>query len=173
MPVPSGQPFSRIKIRVAAALFEGDEIALIHRVRKGRDQYTLPGGNVEPGEPLLHALARELDEELGLDLAEADEAPQLTWIQDAMVTRPGGTPPRKLHLVFRLHITPPTRGRLRTVEHDDAAGPGHLTWIPYRDTAGKPLFPPAPIATLASPRAPLDAAHCLLPPMDDTSYTWI
>ncbi|MFI2367890.1 NUDIX hydrolase [Streptomyces sp. NPDC018833] len=169
----SAEPFTRIKIRVAAALFNDDEIALIHRTKNGQDQYTLPGGNVEPGEPIHQALARELDEELGLDLTEASSVPQLTWIQDAMVTRPGSTPPRKLHFVFRVHIAGPTRTRLRTVEHDDTAGAGHLAWSHYKDTAGKALFPPVPLAELATPTAPLDAARALLPALDDTNYNWI
>ncbi len=47
----SAEPFTPIKIRVAAALCNGDEVALIHRAKNGRDQYTLPGGNgaVPPG----------------------------------------------------------------------------------------------------------------------------
>ncbi|MGW0121726.1 NUDIX hydrolase [Streptomyces sp. NPDC003327] len=169
----AAQPFTRIKMRVAAALFNGEEIALIHRTKDGQDQYTLPGGNVEPGEPIRQALARELDEELGLDLTDATGVPHLTWIQDAMVTRPGPTPPRKLHLVFRLHIDNSTRARLRTVEHDDTAGAGHLTWSHYKDTAGKALFPPVPLAELATPTAPLDAALALLPTLNDANYRWV
>lgn len=169
----SAEPFTRIKIRVAAALFNGDEIALICRTKNGQDQYPLPGGNVEPGEPVHQALARELDEELGLDLAETSSVPQLTWIQDAMVTRPGSIPPRKLHLVFRVHIDNTTRARLRTIEHDDTAGAGHLTWHHYKDTADKALFPPVPLTELVTPTAPLDAARALLPTMDDSNYHWI
>jgi 8-oxo-dGTP pyrophosphatase MutT (NUDIX family) len=171
--VTSAEPFTRIKIRVAAALFNGDEIALIHRIKNGQDQYTLPGGNVEPGERIHQALARELDEELGLDLSESSCVPQLTWIRDAMVARPGSTPPRKLHLVFRFHIVDVTRARLRTVEHDDTAGAGHLIWIHYKDTADKALFPPVPLAELATPTVPLDAARAFLPTLDDTNYHWI
>ncbi|MFB7026725.1 MULTISPECIES: hypothetical protein [unclassified Streptomyces] len=110
---------------------------------------------------------------LGLDLAETSDTPQLTWIQDAMVTRPGSAPPRKLHLVFRLHVTDTVRARLRTVEHDDTAGAGHLIWSHYEDTAGKALFPPVPLAGLVTPTAPIDAAQAFLPPLDDATYQWI
>ncbi|MCE7050069.1 NUDIX domain-containing protein [Streptomyces purpurascens] len=36
----------------------------------------MPGGNVDPGEPVHQALARELDEKLGLDLTDASGVPQ-------------------------------------------------------------------------------------------------
>ncbi|WP_405504470.1 hypothetical protein [Streptomyces purpurascens] len=97
----------------------------------------------------------------------------MTWIQEAMVTRHGSTPPRKLHLVFRIHIADPTRVRLRTVEHDDTAGVGHLIWSPYRDTVDQAPFPPVPLAALATPMASLDAAQAFLPPLDDSNYQWI
>lgn len=89
------------------------------------------------------------------------------------MTRPGSTPPRKLHFVFRVHIPNATRAHLRTVEHDDTAGAGQLTWSHYKDTAGKALFPPVPVAELAAPAEPLDAARAFLPPLDDTNYQWI
>ncbi|MFF9765340.1 hypothetical protein ACIGXF_20605 [Streptomyces sp. NPDC053086] len=62
---------------------------------------------------------------------------------------------------------------MRTVEYDDTAGAGHLVWSHYKDTAGKALFPPVPIAELATPTAPIDAAQALLPPLDDSNYRWI
>ncbi|NGO77748.1 NUDIX hydrolase [Streptomyces sp. YC504] len=168
------EQFSRIKIRVAAALFHNDQVALIHRSKNGRDQYTLPGGNVDDGEAIPAALARELDEELGLNLQHLSRQPELTWIQDAMLTRPGSTPsPRKLHLVFRLHIDQAQRARLRTVEHDDTAGAGHLIWSHYKETADKALFPPVPLAELPAPDAPVTAAQAWALPLNDTNYQWI
>jgi 8-oxo-dGTP diphosphatase len=51
-------PFSRIKIRTGALVFCGEDVALIRRDRPTGSHYTPPGGNVEPGEDILDALAR-------------------------------------------------------------------------------------------------------------------
>jgi 8-oxo-dGTP pyrophosphatase MutT (NUDIX family) len=170
-------PFSRLKIRVGAILFCGDDIALIRRDRPDSVHYTPPGGNVEPGEDLVVALRRELHEELHLDPGEGTE-PELLWVVDQMVTRPGSTPPpRKLHLIYRLHISPEIRAGLATEEHDELDGGGHeighVEWIDYRKTAGLPIFPPIgpALAALPAPDAPhTDAA---LPAVTDDNYQWV
>ncbi|MGR7002999.1 NUDIX hydrolase [Yinghuangia aomiensis] len=172
-PTTPQRPFHHIKIRVAAAVFDGDDVALVRRVKPtGASHYSLPGGNVEPGEDLADALRRELDEELGLRLAPDGPAPAFTWLVDAMVSRPGATPPRKLHLVYRVHLAPGLRAGLRTTE-DDEAGPGDIVWLNYRRTVGLHLFPPVPLAGLAHPHAPAEAAQALLPPMNDATFTWV
>ena len=81
-------PFSRIKIRVGALVFCGNEVALIRRDRPDSVHYTPPGGNVEPGEELEAALQRELAEELDLHPEQAG-APELLWVVDQRVSRPG------------------------------------------------------------------------------------
>ncbi|MFI7618663.1 NUDIX hydrolase [Nonomuraea terrae] len=64
------------------------------------------------------ALRRELAEELHLDLSHATE-PELLWLVDQRVSRPGPTPPpRKLHLIYRLHITERVRSTLARNEYD-------------------------------------------------------
>ena len=57
---------------VAAFLRDGNRVLLCHRSPQRRwypDVWDLPGGHVEPGELPGAALARELHEELGIDVA--------------------------------------------------------------------------------------------------------
>ncbi|QDY81444.1 NUDIX hydrolase [Streptomyces qinzhouensis] len=101
-----------------------------------------PGGNVEHGEDLDVALARELTEELLLDTALA-EGGGLLWVVDQRVTRPGPTPPpRKLHLIYRFHISPGVLATLAEQELDELPDGSHeagvIEWIDYRRTAELP-----------------------------------
>ena len=170
-------PFSRVKIRAAALVFCGDDVALIRRDRPNASHYTPVGGNVEPAEDILDALGRELSEELHLNVAHATE-PELCWIQDQRVSRPGPTPPpRKLHLVFRCFVTPGVRATLATVEHDEqpdgTSETGIIEWVSYRKLAGLPLFPLIGEAVAALPSSDAPAGNPYLPAITDQNYTWV
>ena len=163
-------PFTTVKIRTAAAVICDQQVALIRRVKDGVEQYTMPGGNVEPGEDLLDGLRRELAEELGLDL-DVDVQPGLLAVQDQMVTRPGPTPPpRKLHLIFRVPVASGQCAAIAMVEHDDLSD-GAIVWMPLVEAAGVHLFP-AVGGLLAGldPQQPSSAV--LLPALNDRTFRW-
>jgi 8-oxo-dGTP diphosphatase len=64
---------------VVGALLRGSRVLLVHRSPDRRDfpaRWSLPGGHVEPGEPPVDALVRELREELGVE-AVVSGAPSL------------------------------------------------------------------------------------------------
>ncbi|MFC4506055.1 MULTISPECIES: hypothetical protein [Streptomyces] len=95
---------------------------------------------------LPDALRRELAEELRRDVGQA-EGGELLWVVDQSVSRPGPTPPpRKLHLIYRCHVTAGVRATLAEQELDELADGSHevgtVVWIDYCQTADLPLFPP-------------------------------
>lgn len=58
------------QLAVSAAIFRDGKVLLTRRARSpAKGFYSLPGGRVEFGESLHQALAREVDEETGLEIA--------------------------------------------------------------------------------------------------------
>ncbi len=63
-------------LQVVAAVIERDERILICQRRPGQShalQWEFPGGKIEPGETPAQALARELEEELGVRGARGEQ----------------------------------------------------------------------------------------------------
>ncbi|MEV0647394.1 NUDIX hydrolase [Phytomonospora sp. NPDC050363] len=78
----SAQGPARAQI-VVGLLRDGDRVLLCHRSPQRRwypDVWDLPGGHIEPGELPGVALARELREELGIDV-EAPAGPPMRRLQ--------------------------------------------------------------------------------------------
>ena len=57
-----------VELTVLCLIQDGNRILLQNRVKKDWQGYTLPGGHVEPGEPFVDAVIREMKEETGLDI---------------------------------------------------------------------------------------------------------
>ena len=88
------------------------EYLLQDRVKKDWKGYTLPGGHVEPGESIVDAVVREMQEETGLTV----ENPRLCGVKQFPIE--GGR-----YLVFLFHARR-FRGELRSSEE------GQMHWEP-------------------------------------------
>ncbi|WP_367132921.1 MULTISPECIES: NUDIX domain-containing protein [Streptomyces] len=163
-----------IAIRTCAAILHDRHVCLIHRERPDGDQYSLPGGLVHADEEVPTALARELREELGLDLAELTSTPELRWVQDQITTRPGSaTPFRRLHLIHVLHLPPDARHAVADTEQD-AEDHARIVWTKVDHAADLHLYPAVgeTIGTLTSASGRATPAPVLLPPITDRTYRW-
>lgn len=121
--LPDGKPSASLKrAAVAVALTtveEGRDTALLltlraSHLRAHRGQWALPGGRCDAGETAVEAVLRELDEELGLRLAENDVlgvlddyptrsgyliTPVVVWAEDSRAIRPNPDEVASVHRV--------------------------------------------------------------------------
>ena len=67
--------------RVGIILIENDCVALIKRLRDGREYYVIPGGGMECGETEMKTAIREAREELGIEVEELKKV--LTFKQNS------------------------------------------------------------------------------------------
>lgn len=114
---------------IARAIIRRDDQILLAQQR-GRSWSFLPGGHVEPGECVEHALVREITEELGAQAKIAGLAGVIEhcYIED-------GVTHHELNLVFEAAITDPA----------PASKEDHLEfrWLPLDQLAGTDLRPGA------------------------------
>jgi 8-oxo-dGTP pyrophosphatase MutT (NUDIX family) len=114
-------------VRCSTVVFRDDALLLIHRVRDGADDWTLPGGTPRPGESMAACARRETLEETGLTVEPA----RVALVLEAL--KPGSA--RRLTGYLRaLNASGATR---------TAAYLGNL-WRPARNNRPVPLYREGP-----------------------------
>ncbi|MGY0797699.1 Nudix family hydrolase [Lysobacter sp. A286] len=123
----TGDPPSRVVQVVAGVIRDARGRILLTRRTEGRDlagRWEFPGGKVDPGESAEAALARELDEELGIQVD----------VGAALIKVPQIYPDKRLTLDVRQIVQ--WRGRPRGCEGQA------LAWVPPHKLSSYPM-PPA------------------------------
>ncbi|KPA93255.1 MULTISPECIES: NUDIX hydrolase [Pseudomonas] len=115
-------------IRIAAALLIGPDGRTLLVRKRGTQAFMQPGGKIEPHEQPAHALARELEEELGLRVDPAD-ARYLGRFSAPAANEPGFEVQAEL---FQLHVaeTVEPAAEIEEVVWIDPAGDGNLCLAP-------------------------------------------
>jgi len=110
----------RCELTVLCLLRDGNRILLQNRVKRDWQGCTLPGGHIEPGESVVDAVIREMQEETGLTVLD----PRLCGIKQFPID--GG---RYLVFLFRAKSF---IGTLRASEE------GSVEWIERSELQGLP-----------------------------------
>ncbi|HEX9965540.1 MAG TPA: (deoxy)nucleoside triphosphate pyrophosphohydrolase [Allosphingosinicella sp.] len=114
---------------VAAALVDGEGRVLLQQRPPGRAMaglWEFPGGKVEPGERPEAALARELEEELGIGVEPGNLSPAVFASADSC----------GLHMLLLLYLCRQWQGEPRPLDASE------LRWVRPDEMGGLPM-PPA------------------------------
>ncbi|HEY2906496.1 MAG TPA: NUDIX hydrolase [Vicinamibacterales bacterium] len=110
-------------VSVGAVVVDGDRVVLVKRGHEPlKGQWSLPGGVVELGETLREALAREVLEETGLDVAIGPVVEVLDRVQRTAEGRV------EYHFVIIDYLCRARGGSLASATDADEA-----RWVPVRD----------------------------------------
>ena len=111
----------RVELTVLCLVEDGDKILLLNRVNSSWRGYTLPGGHVEPGEPVIDAVIREMKEETGLDVID----PRLVGIKNFPIDNDANN---GRYIVF-LFKTDKFKGKIAS------SAEGEISWVSRDDLA--------------------------------------
>jgi ADP-ribose pyrophosphatase YjhB (NUDIX family) len=121
-----------IVVAVGAIVVDGERILLIQRGHPPAEgRWSIPGGRVEPGETLPHAVRREIQEECGLNVAVGD----IAIVLDRISRDPNGQA-QSHYLILDFWVTPATGHAPPIIRaSSDAADAGWFTLDEARQLA--------------------------------------
>lgn len=122
---------------VAAVIADADGRVLLVR-KRGSAVFIQPGGKTEPGEAPLPALARELDEELGVRL-DVSSAVRLGEFEADAVNEPGRKVRAQAYACM-VHGAPAARAEIEELAWIDPAGPFGVRVAPLSAAHILPAF---------------------------------
>ncbi len=109
-----------VELTVLCLIRRGNEYLLQDRIKKDWKGFTLPGGHVEPGESIVDAVIREMQEETGLTV----DNPKLCGVKQFPISGENGESGR--YLVF-LFVADKFSGEVSSSEE------GAIHWVKKED----------------------------------------
>jgi len=118
-----------MRIRPAALIIENNHVLLLAYHYEAGTKFALPGGNVDLGETFPVTIARECEEELGIEV----EVHDLLFTGQVHATDDYSA---CVHLVFEGDIV----GGISSLQPGETTA-DDLVWVPVDKIAGLPIYP--------------------------------
>lgn len=126
------------RVRVSAMIWHEQRLLLVRQGRPGSPRWMLPGGGVDAGESLPHALARELREEIGCVHCAVAEPVALV---ESIAPESHSSRRHLIHLVFRVDVPRPGEIVVGRPAGDDPAVK-EVRWVERDEVMHLALHPP-------------------------------
>ncbi len=118
-------PVTRILVSVVGLFVDGGEVLLLHQTTLPEPNcWDLPGGGLEPHEPLLDGLRREVQEETGLTDFQVDG---VLTVLDSFFPEKAGCMVHTINIVYRCSVSPKPQA---LTSDDPEVGPNGIRWLP-------------------------------------------
>ncbi|MBP0026887.1 NUDIX domain-containing protein [Roseofilum sp. Guam] len=130
--IETTKPQTRLRVAVVALFVIETEVLLIHQMTFPEpDCWDLPGGGIEPHEPIREALRREVKEETGIENFEIDD---LLTIAESFFPEGGDRVLHTINIIYQCSL--PSKP---THLHSDEAeiGPKGIQWVDMASVSQK------------------------------------
>jgi len=117
----------RLRLTVMGLFIDGGDVLMIHQITHPEpDCWDLPGGGLDPHEPLLEGLAREVREETGVTEFNVE---QFLTVAEFFYPDGDGKQLHTVNLIYRCSVNPRP---LNLHSTEEKIGPRGIQWLPIR-----------------------------------------